>query len=169
MHCCTQFPSHCSRPLPTHASARDSWTLTGMFGSVSWGWGDCYFLLGPSAHKVLFVPSKSLFPQSCVSSRGVNGNFLQKGFCHSQVCCTQSPCLGSRPLLTATSSGHTQILKGRSGSVSVGYPGMHKVLFELSKNLWQVRDLILNVILPLLPSCLGFSFALWHGVSFFFL
>ena len=25
-------------------------------------------LLGPGAHKVLFVPSKSLFPQSCVSS-----------------------------------------------------------------------------------------------------
>ena len=24
--------------------------------------------LGPRAHKVLFVPSKSLFPQSCVSS-----------------------------------------------------------------------------------------------------
>ena len=25
------------------------------------------FLLGPGVHKVLFVPSKSLFPQSCVS------------------------------------------------------------------------------------------------------
>ena len=25
-------------------------------------------LLGPGVHKVLFVPSKSLFPQSCVSS-----------------------------------------------------------------------------------------------------
>ena len=30
--------------------------------------GHCSFLLGPGAHKVLFVPSKSLFPQSCVSS-----------------------------------------------------------------------------------------------------
>ena len=30
--------------------------------------GHCFFLLGPGAHKVLFVPSKSLFPQSCVSS-----------------------------------------------------------------------------------------------------
>ena len=28
----------------------------------------CSFLLGPGAHKVLFVSSKSLFPQSCVSS-----------------------------------------------------------------------------------------------------
>ena len=32
----------------------------------------CYFsfLLGPGAHKVLFVPSESLFPQSCVSFGG---------------------------------------------------------------------------------------------------
>ena len=33
-HCCTQCPWPCSRPLPTHASAGDSWTLT---GSVSCG------------------------------------------------------------------------------------------------------------------------------------
>ena len=31
-------------------------------------WGHCSFLLGPGAHKVLFVPSKSLFPHSCASS-----------------------------------------------------------------------------------------------------
>ena len=35
---------------------------------VSLLWGHCSFLLGPSAHKVLFMPSKSLFPESCVSS-----------------------------------------------------------------------------------------------------
>ena len=34
---------------------------------VSLLWGHC-FLLGPGVHKVLFVPSKCLFPQSCVSS-----------------------------------------------------------------------------------------------------
>ena len=27
--------------------------------------GHCFFLLGPGAYKVLFVPSKILFPQSC--------------------------------------------------------------------------------------------------------
>ena len=32
--------------------------------------GACSFLLSPGAHKVLIVPSKSLFPQSCVSSEG---------------------------------------------------------------------------------------------------
>ena len=35
---------------------------------VSLLWGHFSFFLGPGAHKVLFVPSKSLFPQSCVSS-----------------------------------------------------------------------------------------------------
>ena len=60
-HCYTQCPQPCSRPPPTHASARHSWTLTGKspVGSL---------LLGPGVHKDLFVPSKSLFPQSCVSS-----------------------------------------------------------------------------------------------------
>ena len=29
---------------------------------VSLLWGHCSFLLGPAAHKVLFVPSQSLFP-----------------------------------------------------------------------------------------------------------
>ena len=191
---------------------------------VSLLWGHCSFLVGPRVHKVLFVPSKSLFPQSCVSSvikslwppksnslgisvplpdpqvgksamgsrtfltvqtflwyncsvvcgssaqwlyGGVNGNLLQEHLCPTQVCCTQSPCPCSRPLLTHTSTGDTQTLKGRSGSVSVGSPGVHKVLFEPSECLWWVWSLILNAILPLLPSCLGFSFALGCGVYFF--
>ena len=34
---------------------------------VSLLWGHCSFLLGPGAHKVLFVPFQNLFPQSWVS------------------------------------------------------------------------------------------------------
>ena len=34
-HCCTPCPQPCSRPPLAHASARDSWTLTGKSGSVS--------------------------------------------------------------------------------------------------------------------------------------
>ena len=34
---------------------------------VSFLWGLCSFFLGSGVHKVLFVPSKNLFPQSCVS------------------------------------------------------------------------------------------------------
>ena len=37
MHCYTQCPQPCSRPPPTHASTRDSWTLTGKSGLVSCG------------------------------------------------------------------------------------------------------------------------------------
>ena len=52
---------------------------------------------------------------------GVNGNLLQEGLCHTQVCCTQSPCPCSRSLLTHTSTGDTQTqfwlsLCGVSGS-----------------------------------------------------
>ena len=37
IHWCTQCAWFCSRPPPTHASARDSWTLVGKSGSVSCG------------------------------------------------------------------------------------------------------------------------------------
>ena len=37
---------------------------------VSLFWDHCSFLLGPGVHKDLFVFSKNLFPQSCVSSGG---------------------------------------------------------------------------------------------------
>ena len=52
---------HWPTPLPedTH---RQVW--------VSLLWGHCSFFLGPGAHKVLFVPFKSLFSQSFVSSGG---------------------------------------------------------------------------------------------------
>ena len=97
----------------------------------------------------------------------VSGDLFQEGLCHTQVCCTQSPCPYSRPLLTPTSTGDTQTLKSRSGSVSVGSAGVYKVLFEPSECFWWVWSFILNVILPLLPSCWVFSFALRHWVSFF--
>ena len=74
----------CQRLLDTHGQV---W--------LSLLWGHCSFLLGPGVHKVLFVSSQSLFPQSCVRSGGSmvgNGDLLQEGLCHTQVCCTQSAC-----------------------------------------------------------------------------
>ena len=81
------------------------------------------------------------------------------------ICGTQSPCPCGRSLLTRTSTGDTQTqfclsLCGASGSW--GAQG----LFEPSEHLWQVWGLILNVFLPPLPSCWGFSFAFGCGVSF---
>ena len=64
-HCCTQCPWPCSRPLPTPASVGDSWTLTGKSESVSCGITAPFSWVLVS--QVLFVSSKSLFPQSCVS------------------------------------------------------------------------------------------------------
>ena len=49
----------------------------------------------------------------------------------------------------------------------MGSHGVQTVLFEPSERLWWVWGLILNVILSLLPSCLGFSLALGLGVSFY--
>ena len=59
-------------PAASHHDPRLCWRLLDTPGQVwvSLLWGHCSFLLGPGAHKVLFVPSKSLFPQSCVSSGG---------------------------------------------------------------------------------------------------
>ena len=89
--------------------------------------------------------------------------------CVTQVCWTQSPCPCGRPLLTSSSTGDTQTLKGRCGSVSVESlgPGACKVLFKPFEHLWLVWGLTLNVISPLLLSCWGFSFSLIYGLSFF--
>ena len=86
---------------------------------------------------------------------GVNGDLLQEGLCHTQVCCTQSPCPLSSPLLTCTSSGDTQTQFCLSLWVLV-----HTSMFEPSEYLWKVWGLMLNAISPLLPSYWGFSFAL---------
>ena len=91
--------------------------------------GHCSFLLAPDVHKVSFVPSKSLFPQSCVGSGGSMMGLmviLQEGLCFIQVCCTQSPC--GRPLLTHTSTVDTQTQFWLSlcglGMCFVPFPGL---------------------------------------------
>ena len=145
-HACTaalgQCPWPCSRPPLTHASTRGPWTLPGKFGSVSFGVTAPFFWV--LVHKFFCVPSKSLFPQFRQLYGGVNSDLLQEGLCHTQLCCTQSLCLCGSPLLTRTSTGDTQTLRVRSGSVSVGSLGVPRVLFEPSKRLWLVWGLILN-------------------------
>ena len=79
--------------------------------------GHCSFLLGPGVHKAMFVPSKSLFPQSCVSSGGSMVGLIATSSKRAyatpmQICCIQSPC--GRPLLTCTSTGGTQTLLAQS-------------------------------------------------------
>ena len=100
---------------------------------------------------------------------GIDGDLFQEPLCHTQVCSTQSPCPFGRPLLTHSSEGNTQTLKGRSGSVFVGYlgPGAHKVLFEPSELLWQVWGLILIQFHP--SYCLAGASPLPLDVGYLFL
>ena len=160
----TQCPQPCSRPPPTHASTRDSWTLMGKSGSVSCGVTPFSWVL---VHKVLLRPPRVYFPVLCKFWQlcgGDNGDLLQEGLCHTQVCCTQSPCPCGSPLLTRTSAGDAQTQFCLS---LCGVPGSWcaQGLFMPSEHLWQEWGLILNTNSPLLPSCWDFSFALGRGVS----
>ena len=94
---------------------------------------------------------------------GVNGDLFQDGLCHTQVCCTQSPCPCGSPLLTHISTGDAQTQFCLS---LCGVPGSWctQGLFEPSEHLWWVWGLILNVISPFLLSCWGFFFAFGCGV-----
>ena len=135
---------------------------------VSLLWGHCSFLLGPGAHKVLFVPSKSYFPVLCKFWQlcgGVNGDRLQEGLCHTQVCYTQSPCPRGRPLLTWISTGGAQTQFCLSLCWVPGF-WCAQGLFEPSEHLWWEWGLILNANLPLLSSCWGFSFAFGQGMGY---
>ena len=80
-HCCTQCPQPCSRPLPTHISARDSWTLIGKSGSAS-----CVvtapFSWAPVYTGFFLCPLRVYFPVLCKFCQlygGVNGDLLQEG------------------------------------------------------------------------------------------
>ena len=98
------------QPPPTHASTRDSWVLSGKSGSVSSG------VTVPFSWVLLhrtfcLCPLRVYFPvlgKFWQLYGGVNGDLLQEGLCHTQVCCTRSPCLCSSPLLTRTSTGDAQ-------------------------------------------------------------
>ena len=135
---------------------------------VSFLWGHCPFLLGPGALKVLFVPSKFLFPQSCVSSGGSMLGLIATSFKRAYTVPRSAA-----PRALAPLADHCwpippqETLKDSSISVSGGVSGSWcaQGMFEPSEHPWWVWGLILNAILPLLPSCWGFFFALGHGVS----
>ena len=123
-HCYTQCPQPCSRPPLTHAaSAGVSWAITGK--SVS---AYCR-VTAPFSWVLLCTRFCLCLPRVCCPILckfwrlygGVNGDLLQEGLSHTEVRCTQSPCLHSNPLLTRTSTGDTQTqfclsLCGVSGS-----------------------------------------------------
>ena len=73
------------------------WRLLNTPGQVwvSLLWGHCSCLLGPGAHKFCLCPPRVYCPVLCKFRQlygGVNGDLLQEGLCHTQVCCAQGPC-----------------------------------------------------------------------------
>ena len=92
-------------------------------------WGHCSFLLSPGAQGSVCALQESVSLVLCKFwwlYGGVNGDLLQEGLCHTQVCCPQRPCPCSSPLLTHNSSGDTQTQFCLSLCASLG-PGAHKV------------------------------------------
>ena len=106
-HCYTRCPLPFSRPPPTHSlleTPGHSWASLGqsLVGSLvlspgSWCTQGFVCTLQGSVSPVLCK-----FWQLC---GGVNSDLLQEGSCHTQLCCTQSPCLCSSPLMTRVSTG----------------------------------------------------------------
>ena len=91
---CAQCPQPCSKTSSTRASAGDSWTLTGKSGSGSRGVAAPFSWVLVHTRFCL-CPPRVCFPVLCKFWRlygGVNGDLLQGGLCHTQACCTQSPC-----------------------------------------------------------------------------
>ena len=110
--CCTQCPQLCSRPLPIHAPLETSGHSRASLGQSLVG--SLLLSLGSWCTQDSVCPPGVCFPVLCKFWQlygGVNGGLLQEGLCHTQVCCTQSPCPCSSPLLTRTSTGDTQTLR----------------------------------------------------------
>ena len=146
---------------PGHSRASLGQPLVGSLLLSSQSWGTRFCLCPPS-----------LFSQSCVSSGstmvGLMATSSKRTYATPKVCCTQSLCPCGWPLLTQTSAGDTQTLKGRSDSVFVGSSGVHKVLFKSFERLWWVWGLILNAISPLLPPCpWAWGIFIWWDPTFF--
>ena len=113
VHCYTQCPQPCSRPPLTHDSAGDSWTLTGKSGSVSCG-VTAHFSWVLVCTGFCLCPPRVCLPVLCKFrwlSGGINGDLLQEGLCHTQLCCTQSPL----PLQQATADPYLH--RGHSDTV----------------------------------------------------
>ena len=136
LHCCTQCPQPAAghhRPTPlletldTHGQV---WSVScGVTAPFSWVLVHTRFCLCPP--RICFP----VLPKFWWLYGGVNGNLLQEGLCHTQVCCTQIPCPCGSPLLTHTSTGDTQTQFCPSFCGVFG-SWCTQGLFEPSETLW---------------------------------
>ena len=148
MHCCTQCPRPWSRPLLTHASIRDPWTLTGKFGWVSCGVTALFSWV--LVCTVFCLCPKSLFPQSCVSSGSSLVGLMVTSSKRAYATPRSAAPRASAPLQATAapvqaSAGDTQrqVWLNLCGGLLVTH------FFEPYEHLWWVQDFILNTISPL--------------------
>ena len=89
----TSDPCLCRRLLDTHGQV---WVSL---------FSQCSFLLGPSAHKVLFVPSKILFPRCCLGYGsfmvGLMATFSKRAYAIPRSAASRTP---------ATAAGHCRTI-----------------------------------------------------------
>ena len=150
MHSHTRYPWPCSRPVSTHTSTRDSWTLTGKSASVSCGVTAPFSWILVHTSFCLCSPIVCFTIHVCSggSMVGLMVTFSKRAYAIPK---SFNFCLCRNLLFTHISAGDTQTqlwlsLCGVSGSWCA------QGLFEPSEHLWCVWGLILNVILSLLPS-----------------
>ena len=112
--------SHCqpTPPPETPEPFRQVW--------VSLLWGPCSFLLGPGVHSILFVPSRSLLSQSCVSSGGSVVGLMATSSKRAYAI-PRSAAPRALPLRQATADPYLR--RGHSNTV-------------LSQSLWGLRVLV---------------------------
>ena len=106
----------------------------GVIAPFSWVLVCIRFCLSPL---IIYFPVLCKF---CQLSVGINGNLLQEGSCHTQVCPCPCPCCS--PLLTCTFSGdiQTQFFLRLYG---ISVPWCAQGLFQPSERLSQVWGFIL--------------------------
>ena len=111
MYCYTQCPQPGSRPPPTRPLPETPGPSQASLDQSLVG--SLLLSPGPLCTSFCLCPPRVYFPALCkfwqlYGGGGVNGDLLQEGLCHTQVCCTQSPCPCGKPLLTCPSMGEAQ-------------------------------------------------------------
>ena len=103
---------------PGHSQASLAQSLVGSLLLPPGSWCTRFCLFPPRVYFPVLCKLWELYGR-------VNGNLLQEGLCHTQVCCTQSPCPCGSLLVTYLSTGDR--LSSVSGSVGSLGPCAHKV------------------------------------------
>ena len=115
---------------PGHSQASLGQSLVGSQLLFPGSWGTRFCLCPPRVHFPVLCKFWQLYG-------GVNDDFLQEGLCHTQVCCTQSPC----PCGVEQSTADLYLHRRWSNTVlsqSLWVPGSRcaQGLFEPSEHLW---------------------------------